>query len=146
METVNDFRKSAGDRLDFQVIGPKAHELITIELKDSQGIITPHFRTYFNLVIIFSKIFYYPYYRLSGENWPCFDFTAVYGIAPNSGCSPSLEPNSTAVDCGSQTGAENFILESDDFFVSTLLGFSCTMFDDTLPDLWQSQVSRQQYA
>lgn len=54
METVNDFRKSAGDRLDFQVIGPKAHELITIELRDSQGniIITPHFGTHLILIII----------------------------------------------------------------------------------------------
>jgi len=116
METVNDFRKSEGDRLDFQVIGPKAHELITIELKDSQG-----------------------------ENWPCLDFTASYGIAPHSGCAPSLEPNSTALDCGSQPGADNFILISDDYFVSTLLGFSCTMFDDSIPDLWQSQVSRQPF-
>ena len=37
METINDFRKAEGERLDFQVIGPKAHELITIELRDSQG-------------------------------------------------------------------------------------------------------------
>ncbi|CAG5079032.1 Oidioi.mRNA.OKI2018_I69.PAR.g9152.t1.cds [Oikopleura dioica] len=111
METVNDFRKTAGSVLDFQVIGPKAHELVTVAFLDSDG-----------------------------NRWPCYDFKAVSGIAPYSGCHPSGGANNTQIDCGTKS---QFTLLSDDYFVSTLMGFSCTMNDDSFPDLWMSQISRQ---
>lgn len=127
METVNDFRKTAGSVLDFQVIGPKAHELVTVAFYDSDGEFPKKGFSIKNLL---------------GKNWPCYDFKAVSGIAPYSGCQPGgIDANSTQIDCGTQGG--QFTLLSDDYFVSTLMGFSCTMNDDSFPDLWMSQVSRQ---